>query len=38
MELELLMKNKDIEVYIGNYHLIWLDSSLYIKSKGEKKQ
>lgn len=31
------MKNKDIEVYIGDYHLIWLDSSLYIKSKGEKK-
>lgn len=37
MELELLMKNKEVEVYIGNYDLTWLDSSLYIKSKDKRK-
>lgn len=37
MELKLLMKNKEVEVYIGNYDLTWLDSSLYIKSKDKKK-
>ncbi|NLJ94151.1 MAG: hypothetical protein GX326_01455 [Clostridiaceae bacterium] len=38
MELKLLMKNKEVEVYIGNYDLTWLDSSLYIKYKEKEKE